>query len=184
MDSGSWFVVAVAALLSSAVVGVHLTRPVWTGAPSRRLAPMLFSVQCGVALVAGIVGIAGAARSWQVLHDPPTGAAALLDVSRIDGDGSMYALLVLAIAAGTALVVLVLGLSARFAAGDDAVERIVACAVLSMEIFVASLGLWQVLQGSRGAVAIGLVVQLPLAIAAMVQCWPPVEPQHLAVGRP
>lgn len=180
MSTGSWVAVSVAALLASTVLGVHLTRPVWSGGPARWLAPLLLAVQCGMALVAGIVGVAAAARSWQVLHDPATGSSPLLDVSRIDGDGSMYALLVLGLTAGTVLTVVVLGLSARFAAGSDPVERIVACAVLAAEIFVGSLGLWQVLQGSRGAVALGLLVQLPLAIAAMVSCWPPPEPLHLA----
>ena len=180
MDTGSWIVVSVAVLLVSAVLGVHLNRPAWSGGSARRLAPILFSLQCGLAALAGIVGVTAAFRSWQVLHEAQTGTAPLIDVSRIDGDGDMYALLVLAMVAGTVIAVLVLGLAARFASGTDPVELIVACSVLAIEIFLGSLGLWQVLQGSRGVVALGLLVQLPLAIAAMVSCWPPPEPLHLS----
>ena len=62
--------------------------------------------------------------------------SALLHVSRIDGDGSMYALLVLALAFGTLLAVVALALAARFAAGTDPLERLVASAVLGLEICV------------------------------------------------
>jgi hypothetical protein len=174
VSTGEWIAVAAAVLLVGATAGVLLTLPLWTGPRQRTFAVAVLSAHAGVVGAVGLVGAAAAARSWQLLgdHDPGR-VAGLLQVSRTDGDSSMYALLVLALVFGTALAVTVLALAARFAASADPAERIVACAALGLEICVAGLAAVRILAGSRSGTAIAVAAQLPLAMAAMVACWPP-----------
>lgn len=177
MDTGDWVVVSGAALLAGGTLGVLLTLPIWAGAERPRPVPLLLSAHAGLVAVVGVITAAAAARSWQLVGRPPSEqAAGLLDVSRIDGDGSMYALLVLALAFGTTLAVTALALAARFAAGHDPAERIVACSVLGLELCVGGYGAARLLDGSRSAAAVVLAAHLPLLVWAMVRCWPPPEP--------
>lgn len=177
MDSGDWVVVSAAVLLAGGTLGVLLTLPLWPRPARPRMVPALLSAHAGLVAVVGAITTVAAARSWQLVgRSPSEQAAGLLEVSRIDGDGSMYALLVLALAFGTTLAVTALSLAARFAAGPDPVERLVACSVLALEVCVAGYGAARVLQGSRSAAVILLAAQLPVVMYAMVRCWPPPEP--------
>lgn len=164
-----------AVLLAGLVLGVLLTLPVWSAPRRLRPVPALLTVHAGLVAVMGVVATASAARSWQLIDRDPQRpvAATLLAVSRIDGDGDLYALLVLFLAFGTLLAVTALALAARFAAGSDPTERMVACAVLGLEICVGGYGAAHLLSGGHGAATIALTLQLPLAMAAMVTCWPP-----------
>ena len=167
-----------AVLLAGLVLGTLLTLPLWTsGGRRRRLVPALLSVHAGIVAVIGLIATAAAARSWQLIDRDPADAAkaavTLLDVSHIDGDGNLYALLVLFLAFGTLLAVTALALAARFSAGTDPTERMVACAVLGLEICVGGYAAAHLLGGNHGVAAIALTLQLPLAMAAMVTCWPP-----------
>ncbi|HJR24656.1 MAG TPA: hypothetical protein VJ804_04235, partial [Acidimicrobiales bacterium] len=145
MSPGDWAVVVAATVLVSAPVGVLLTWPVWRRGSGRRLVPALLALHTGVVVVVGTIGIAAAVRSWQLVErdDQEEAAAALLDVSRIDGDRALYALLVLLLVAVTGLLALLLAQATRFAAGDDPGGRTIACAVLGLEIGVSGLGLAQ-----------------------------------------
>jgi hypothetical protein len=182
VTDGEWAAVAVAAVLAGAGAGVLLTLPVWSRSGPRSFASRLLGVHAGLVSVVGVVAAAAAVRSWQIVGDDPgQHVAGLLQVSRIDGDDSLFALLVLAIGFGTCLAVAALSLAARFAASDDTGERIVACAVLALEICVGGYAVARVLGGSRGAATIAVALQLPLAMVALVSCWPPA---HDPVGGP
>lgn len=176
MDTGDWVVVSVAVLLAGTTLGVLLTLPVWTAAARPRWIPALLATHAGVVAVVGVITVRAATRSWELIDDPTAPASMLLDVSRIDGDGSMYALLVLAVAFGTTLSVIALSLAARFAAGDDPLERIVACAVLALELAVGGYGAARLLDGGRSVAALALAAHVPILVWAIVRCWPPPEP--------
>jgi hypothetical protein len=173
VTDGEWAVVAVAVLLAGATAGVLLTLPIWTGTRPP-FAAALLSIHAGVVGVVGAIAVAAAARSWQLVgRDPGEPVAGLLQVSRIDGDDSMLALLVLVLALGTCLSVAALALASRFATGDDPAERVVACAVLALEICVGGYAVARLLAGSRAGGTVAVALQLPLAMLAMVACWPP-----------
>jgi hypothetical protein len=175
VSSGQWLLVCLAALPMAVVVGVLLTWPVWTeGRSGARLVPALLAVHTGVVVVGGTVATAAAVRSWQVVGEPEERAAdPLLDVSRIDGDTSMYALVVLLLVAATALLGLLLAVATRFAASEHTVDRTIACAVLGLELGLSGLGLAFVAGGSRNPVALLAVLHVPVLTTAMVACWPP-----------
>ncbi len=174
MSTGSWIAVVVAASIIASVVGVLATLPVWTRGAGRRLVPALLTAQAGGVIVVATITVAAAIRSWQLL-DRPTAhvTSTLATVSQIDGDGRMFALIVLAVVAIGWLSAFLLVLAARFAAGVDPTERTIACAVLGLEIGLCGYGLAACLGGSRSAPALVAAVNLPLAMAAMVACWPP-----------
>jgi hypothetical protein len=176
MTPGQWAVVTVAGLLAAGTVGILLTLPVWLGGGRGGLVPALLTAHTGLVAVVGVAAAGAAVRSWQLVDDPTQPVQrTLLGVSRIDGDGRLFALLVLLLALGTVLSVVALAMAARFAAGDDPVERYVACAVLGLEICVAGYGAARWATGSPSATAIVLAAHLPIATLAMVRCWPPVE---------
>ena len=174
MSTGSWVAVVFAASIIAAVVGMLATLPIWTRGPGRRLVPALLTAQAGGVIVLGTIAVAAAVRSWQLVDRPTAHVTrTLVTVSRIDGDGRMYALIVLVLVAVAGLSALLLVLAARFAAGSDPTERTIACAVLGLEIGLCGYGLAACLGGSRSAPALLAVVNLPLAMAAMIACWPP-----------
>lgn len=175
MSLSSWTVVVVATVLAAAPFGVLLTWPVWRRTRRWRPVPALLALHAGAVVVVGAIAVAAAGRSWQLVDRDPQeeAAAALLDVSRIDGDRALYALLVLLLVALTGLLTLLLAQAARFAAGEDPGGRTIACAVLGLEIGVAGLALAQLVSGDRSALTWLGVGHLPLLIAAMVACWPP-----------
>jgi len=175
MSTGDWVAVAVAASVLAVVVGVLFTLPVWTRRSGPRLVPALLTLQAGGVLVLGTIATAAAVRSWQLVDQSATAPVArtLITVSRIDGDGSMFALIVLALIAVAGLTAVLLLLAARFAATTDPTERAIACTVLGLEIGLCGYGLAACLGGSRSLPALAAVANLPLAMAAMVACWPP-----------
>jgi hypothetical protein len=175
VSTGDWVVVVVAGAILAVVVGVLATLPIWTRRGGPRVVPALLALQAGGVLVVGTVATAAAVRSWQII-DRPAGAhvaRTLITVSHIDGDGSLYALIVLTVVAVAGLAAALLLVGARFAATSDPTERTVACAVLGVEIGLCGYGLAACIGGSRSAPALLSVVNLPLAMAAMVACWPP-----------
>ena len=175
MSNADWVLVVLASLLAAVPVGVLLTWPVWRRSGGRRLVPALLTLHVGVVMVVGTIGTAAAVRSWQLVEREPQqeAASALLDVSRVDGDRALYALLVLLLVAITGLLALLLSQAARFAAAADAVGRTIACAVLGLELGLAGLGLARLVTGDRSALTWVAVAHLPVLVAAMVVCWPP-----------
>ncbi|MDP1818368.1 MAG: hypothetical protein Q8K58_00560 [Acidimicrobiales bacterium] len=176
MTPSDWLIVGVAGALASGVLGALVARPFLPAAQgSARLVAALLSVQAGLATVGGAALTGAAIRSWQLVDDDPAqqAAAGLVEVSRIDGDGRMYALVLLLLVALTACVTVLLALAARFATSADAKPRALACAVLGVEVAFCGYGVAQVISGSRNALAVGGVATLPLVMAALVACWPP-----------
>jgi hypothetical protein len=179
VSDGQWVVVGLAVLPLAVVVGVLLTWSVWTDRPrGSRVVAALLTVHTGAVVVGGTVATAAAIRSWQVVGEPEERAAdVLVDVSRVDGDTSMYALVVLLLVATTGLLAVLLSVATRLAASTHPVDRAIACAVLGLELGVAGLGVAWVAGGSRAPLALLAVAHLPVLMAAMVACWPP----HAAV---
>lgn len=178
MSSGDWAVVSVAVLLTGTSAGILLTRSVWSlGGGWPGPVATLLTLHTGVMAVIGTITAAAAVRSWQLVGRGPgeVADATLLGLSRNDGDGSLFALLVLFVVFGTVLGTTALAFAARFAAGNDPGERIVACGVLGLEICVAGYGAARLLTGHHGVAPAVLALQLPVAVAAMVLCWPPVD---------
>ena len=175
MTGTEWLVVALAFVPAAIVIGVLLTWSLWRD--RRRgpwFVPALLTLHTGLVVLGGTLATAAAARSWQLVDDPPEQAsAALLEVSRIDGDASLYALLVLVLVAATGLLGVLLATTARFAASSHPVDRAIACAVIGLELGVSGVGLVYLASGSRSPVALLAVAQLPVLMAAMVVCWPP-----------
>ena len=96
-------------------------------------------------------------------------------MSRIDGDGRLFPLLVLLLALGTLSAVVALAMAARFAAGHDPTERYVACGVLGLEICVGGYGAARLVTAGASPTAVVLAAHLPLAMLALVRCWPPAD---------
>jgi hypothetical protein len=175
VSTADWVAVVAASVLAAIPVGVLLTWPVWRHGSGRRLVPALLALHTGAVVVVGTIGIAAAVRSWQLVDRDQTEQAAsvLLDVSPVDGDQALYALLVLLLVAVTGLLTVLLSQAARFAAGDDPGDRTIACAVLGLEIGVAGLGIAQLVAGEASALTWLAIGHLPVLIGAMVACWPP-----------
>jgi hypothetical protein len=178
MSTGSWLAVLVAGTLAAVVLGrlVALPRRDRPGRPGA--VSLLLSVQAGAVVVLGTVVVAAAARSWQLIDRPAQAAAdtSLLAVSRIDGDGSMFALLVLFVVPAVVAAAALLLLASRLAASTDPADRSVACAVLAVEIALSGYGLAAAIGGSRSLPALLAVVHLPITMAALVACWPVKDP--------
>jgi hypothetical protein len=175
MSDGARVAVVIATSIVAVVIGVLCTMPVWTRRRGPRLVPALLTAQAGGVLVVATLATAAAVRSWQLLDRPADAhiARTLLTVSRVDADGSAYALVVLTVLALGALSTALLLIAARYAASTDPTDRSIACVVLGLEIGLCGYGLAACIGGSRSAPALVAVVNLPLAMAAMVACWPP-----------
>jgi len=172
--TGTWVAVWVAGLLAAALWALHLTRPCWPRPAGSRLATAVLALQAGAATVVGAGLVGYALRCWQLvdrpLDEPP--ATALVRISRIDGDGDLFALFVLAIVLLGGLLVAVLALAARMAAGTDRLERCLVVGLLGVEIagattlavlHVAGFGGWPFRSG---------LLALPVLVAAFAAAWP------------
>lgn len=185
MSTGAWWAVAVAVAAAGLGLGTHLTLPMWrTRGDAPRFAPALLTAQAGGVLALGVVALTAAARSWLLVDRPVDQPVArtLLSVSRIDGDGSMFALVVLGLVTAVVLVGALLLTAARLARGAHPGDRAVACVVLAVEVALSAYGLADVVGGSRSAPALLALVHLPVAMAALVACWPVAQDDLEAVA--
>lgn len=175
MSTAAWVIVAIAGTAAGVVYGILLARPEWSqprGAPG--LVARLLSVHAGLVIVGGTVTAAAAVRSWQLVGRQPDEHAAspLIEVSRLDGDGGLLALIVLVVVAATVGTATLLALAARFAVSASVAQRAVTCAVLGLEICLGGYGLARLATGNPSATNLLTVSNLPLAVAALVVCWP------------
>jgi hypothetical protein len=174
-SAGTWVAVWTATALAAGVLGVLLTLPAWRRRTGARFAVALLTAQAGAAVVGGAVLFGMATRTWQLLDHPADAPAeaALLRLSRIDGDTGYFALMVLTTVAVTGLLTVVLATAARLAAADDATERWVAAAVLGLEVLVSAAGaVALVLDIDEVPLRLAATLHLPLAAAALVTCLP------------
>jgi hypothetical protein len=160
---------AAIALLALAA-GLILTRHTLVGRPQgSRLVALLLGIDTGIVLVGGIALTAAAGRSWQLLGDPVSANAhPLVDVSRLDGDGNLYALLVVMIGLLTLFGATLLGTAARSVAGTQPGDAAVVAAVLWVQVAAAGYCLVRVLLGADGRPFLLVSLHLPLSIAALV----------------
>lgn len=174
--TGTWVAVWGAGGLAAIVASVLLTLPLWRGGRRRRppLAAAVLALQAGAVGVAGIVLAGLAVRSWQLIErpvdEPP--AAALVRISRIDGDTALYALFVLTIVVLGGLLVALLALGARLAASDDRLERWVATGLLGVELLAAATLAILHLLGFGGWPFRSGLVALPVVTLALAAAWP------------
>jgi len=173
--AGAWLAVWVAGALCAAVAGILLTLPAWQERRGARVTVTVLTIQTGAAAVVSALLAGVAIRSWQLVDRPPDAppAAALLRLSRIDGDGSFYALMVLLVAVLGASAVTVSALAARFAASDDLLERRLACGILAAELGGATFLAVRLALGDRGWPPLAGTLALPVLAAALFACWPP-----------
>lgn len=171
---GTWTAVWVAGTVAALVVGVLLTLPALRERGGARLAAAILSVQTGTVVVAGTVLTAVGVRSWQLMDRPLDAepAAALVRLSRVDGDTAFLALMVIVTVATCGLVATITALAARFAAGTDVLERSVACTVLGVELAGSGYAIARLALGDRGWPYLGSGLAFPVLVAALVSCWP------------
>lgn len=170
----TWAAVWLAGALAAAVVGVLLTLPAWRSRVGARLSVTVLTIQTGAVLVTGVVLAAAALRSRQLLDQPIDAepAVALLRLSRVDGDASFLALMVLIVTVLSALVATISAVAAQMAAGTDRIERSIASALLAIELGVAGFAVVLVVLGERGGLALAGAALFPVLAAATVTCWP------------
>jgi hypothetical protein len=174
--TGTWVAVWVAGGLAATVAAVLLTLPLWRDGRGRRPNPAaaILALQAGAAAVVGAVLVGFAVRSWQLIERPldRPPAAALVRISRIDGDTALFALFVLTIVVLGGLLVALLALGARLAASDDRLDRWVAVGLLSVELVAAGALAGLHLAGFGGWPFRSGLVALPVAAFALGAAWP------------
>lgn len=182
--TGTWVAVAIAGLLITAVVAVLLNRAWWERPRGARLATVVLSLEAAAVMVMSVLLIAVAVRSWQLIDRPPDEelATSILRLSRLDGDGRFFALMVLFVVIVGGLAAAVLTLAARFAGDDDPLERWVACGVIGLQLAAGSAAAGCVALGYRSWPFLGPALAVPVLIAAFVSCWPRAPEQALTRG--
>jgi histidinol phosphatase-like enzyme (inositol monophosphatase family) len=159
----------IAVVVLGLTAGLIITRDSLVGRPAgSRLVALLLGVDTGIVLVGGIALAAAAGRSWQLLGDPANaGAHPVIDVSRLDGDGNLYALLVVGIGLLTLLGATLLGTAARCVQGDQAGDHAVVTTVLWAEVAAAGYCVVRLLLGADSRPFLLVAVHLPFSIAAL-----------------
>jgi hypothetical protein len=173
--AGTWLAVGTAALLAAVVLGVLLVRPdrCARGRGSRGAAAVLAlhtgGLAVGTAVLAGL-----AVRSGQLADRPPDAemAVSLVRVGSIDGDGDLFALIVVALVVIGTLLTALVALAGRFSTGDDPVERWMATGVLVLELGVTAYAATLVVLGDRAVGWVVVALQLPIVVGALVAGWP------------
>lgn len=172
--TGAWVAVWAAGILAAVLAGALLTLPCWPRPRGARLATAMLALQAGGATVVGALLVGYAVRSWQLVgrtsDDGP--ATALVRISRIDGDTALFSLVVLTIVLLGGLLVAVLTMGARMAAGLDRLERWVVASFLGIEVLGAATLAVLHLAGFGGWPYRSGLVALPLLAAALASAWP------------
>lgn len=161
-----------AAVLAAVVVGVLWAAPgLGHAARGPKLVSLLLGVDTGAILVGGIALAAAAARSWMLIGeptDPARTADAVLDVSRLDGDSDLFALLIVVIGLLTLLTVAVIGTATRSASGASVGDRAVVGTVLSVQVILGLFALGWLLFAGGGPTVVVCAAHLPLSIGALL----------------
>jgi hypothetical protein len=165
--------VSVALLVAIALLGVAaglmFTRGALAVRPrGSRLVTLLLGVDAGIVLVGGIALAAAAGRSWDRLGDSKDSADALIHVSRLDGDGNLFALFVVIIGLLTLLGATLLATASRCVDGDQPGDATVVSAVLWGQVAAAGYCGVRVLLGADGLPFVLIALHLPLSLAALL----------------
>lgn len=170
----AWAAVWLAGALASVVLGLLLTLPAWRARGGARVATAVLGVQSGTVAVIGIVLTGVALRSWQLVGhaaDAPP-ATALVRLSRVDGDQAFFALMVIGVTVLSALLVVLTASAAQLAAATDPGQRLIASAVLAVELAGAGYMGVRLLLGSRGLPYALSGMAIPVLGLALASCWP------------
>lgn len=174
--TGTWVAVWLAGALIAVLAGVLLTLPLWRDT-RRRLpsaAAVVLAVQTGVAALVATLLVGFAVRSWQLIgrspEEPP--AAALVRISRIDGDTALFSLFVLTIAVLGGLLVALLALAARLADSPDRLDRWIVVGLLGVQVVgAATLAVLHLIGFGGWPFRSGLVA-LPVLVVTLAAAWP------------
>ncbi|MDQ2650130.1 MAG: hypothetical protein M3Z03_11325 [Actinomycetota bacterium] len=161
--------VQVAAALLAVVIGLMIARPTLTGRPAgSRWVAVLLGIDTGVVLVAGVVLAAAAGRSWQLIGDAERPANPILDITGSDGDGNLYALLIIVIGLVTLLLTMLLASATRGVDGTQPGDRSLVASVLWVEAFLAVVCLLRLVLGDGNPFEVLVAAHLPLAAGGLV----------------
>jgi hypothetical protein len=172
--TGTWVVVWVAIGLAGLGAGALVSWPALRDRRGARFATGVLSVQAGLLLVLGAIGVGAVLRSEQLVRRPPEELphVALLEISTI-GDDTFSGVLLIGLAIFVALPALLVGLAARLAASDGSLQRAMACGVLGLQVLAGVLlGGYLLTEDRLGTTAALVTANLVLASLAFVSCWP------------
>jgi hypothetical protein len=182
--SGTWVAVGLAAGAATLVLAALIVLPAWHPGGSGFAAGLL-ALQAAAAVVGGAVLVGAALRGATLAARTGDAeqAASLLRLTGLDGGDVGFFRIVagLVVVLGT-LLVAILVLTARFAAGVDPVERTLACCVLAVESLVSGTAVVLGLLGHRSLPFALTAAALPAIVLAIVKCWPHREAEEREVG--
>lgn len=160
-----------AAVLAAIVAGLLWAAPAVGVATKRdRFVALLLGLDTGAVLLTGIAIAAAAGRSWMLVTEPadPTPTRhAMLQVSRLDGDGDFFALLIVVIGLLTLLATVLVGTAARCVPSSNSSDRAVVRGVLWVEVVLGLYGIGHLLLTGRAPLQIVLAAHLPLTVGAL-----------------
>lgn len=161
-----------ATILAAAAAGLLWCAPSIGGrAKGPRYVTLLLGLDAGAVLLTGIALAAAAGRSWMLVGDPADPAReahAMLQVSRLDGDGDFFLLLIVVIGLLTMLATTVIGTAARSVAVASPGDRAVVMSVLGLQVLLGLGAVGHLLLVAGGPLDVVLIAHLPLTIAALV----------------
>lgn len=174
--TGTWVLVSVAVALAIVVLGALLARLHTPAAGGDLLASTVLALHAGAALVGGALLAGLAVRSGPLANakaaGTPVSEVSLLRVSVTDGDPRFFTLMVVLVVLLGASLTLLLTVAARNARNPDPVGRVVACAVLALELPVAAYGLARVFLGHHEWPYVLAALHVPVLTIAIATCWP------------
>jgi hypothetical protein len=143
--------------------------------PGSRLATAVLAVQTGAVVVGAALLVGAALRNAGLIDQAEDRglARSLVRLSDLDGRRtSFFYVLAGLVAVLGVLLAVVLGLAARSAATEEAVDRVVATGVLVLECLVSSAAWVLLLRGWRGTEVLVTALLLPVLVLAARSCWP------------
>lgn len=160
----------VAIALLGAAGGLLVSRDVLVGRPvGSRAVAVVLGIDTGLVLCIGIAVAAAAGRSWHLLdHAPSPDARPLVDLRGFDGDGNLYALLIVMTGLVTLLATTLFATATRCVLGTQPGDRAVVASVLWLEVGATGYCLVRVLLGARGWPYLLPVAHLPLSAGALL----------------
>jgi hypothetical protein len=170
----AWAAVWLAGVLAALIIGVLLTLPAWRARGGARLAVTFLTLQTGAVAVTGTVLAAVSVRSWQLIGRSPDAhpAVALVRLSGVDGDTAFFAIMTVAAAVLTVLLVTLTSMATQLAAGSDPLERSVASALLAIELGGSGYAIVRLALGAHGLPYLTSALAFPLLVVAFATCWP------------
>ena len=174
--AGTWLLVWAAAGLAVAVVAALIMRVHVPASGGARIATTVLAFHAGAVLVGGALLIGLAVRSGPLANakaaGTPASGTSLIRVSVTDGDPRFFTLMLGVVVLLSASLALALTMAARFAHDGHVIERTVACAVLGLELVLATYGLALVFWGHREWPYVVAALHVPVLTIAIATCWP------------